>query len=154
MSLLPFIKWHKQFAVLSVIPSVLLPASFQLRSHGSSHKSIAIKLFYLNTFNLFKYHPCIAFVDSMYVPVFPKKLWIHHWESWFFGCFFHLKLVFVLQYYPSTGKFWSCFCFSFHWLSIKHKMGCPISSLSLWLFSCWLGQSSWSFERCSMWGYL
>ena len=31
---------------------------------------------------------------------------------------------------------------------------CPVSSTSLWLFSCWLGLYSWSFERCSMGGHL
>ena len=29
-----------------------------------------------------------------------------------------------------------------------------VSLHSLWLFSCWLGWSSWSFERCPMGGYL
>ena len=36
----------------------------------------------------------------------------------------------------------------------KFTMGCPLSLHSLWLFSCWLGRSSWLFERCSMGGYL
>ena len=35
-------------------------------------------------------------------------------------------------------------------LSTKLTTGCPVSLHSLWLFSCWMGQSSWSFERCSM----
>ena len=39
----------------------------------------------------------------------------------------------------------SC-CLSFHWLSV--------SLHNLWLLSCWLGQSSWSFERFSRWGHL
>ena len=55
--------------------------------------------------------------------------------------------------FPPIGKFWSC-CLNFHWLSIKFTMGCPISLHSLWLFSCWLGWSLWSFERCSIGGYL
>ena len=38
--------------------------------------------------------------------------------------------------------------------SIKFTMGCPVSLHSLWLFLCLLGWSSWSFERCSMRGYL
>ena len=33
-------------------------------------------------------------------------------------------------------------------------MGCPVSSHSLWLFSCSLGWTSWSFERSSIGGYL
>ena len=52
-------------------------------------------------------------------------------------------LVFVLQW------------LSLQWesrLSIKFTTGCPISSHSLWLFSCWLGWSSWSFGRWSMGG--
>ena len=40
--------------------------------------------------------------------------------------------------FPSIGKFWCC-CFSFHWLSIKLRRWCPVSSHSLSLFSCWLG---------------
>ena len=43
--------------------------------------------------------------------------------------------------FPPLGKFWSCCCLSFHWLPIKFTTGCPISSHSLWLFSCWLGWS-------------
>ena len=35
----------------------------------------------------------------------------------------------------------------FYWLPIKFITGCPIYSHSLWLFSCWLGCSLWSFER-------
>ena len=35
-----------------------------------------------------------------------------------------------------------CFCLSFHWLSVKLKMGCPVSSHSLWQFLCSLRQSS------------
>ena len=67
---------------------------------------------------------------------------------------FLLTLVLVLQWLSLHWKFWSCCCLSFHSLSIKFIMGCSNSSHSLWLFLCWLGWSSWSFERCSMWGYL
>ena len=56
---------------------------------------------------------------------------------------FFLLLVFVL-----------CCCLSFHWLSIIFTTGCPVSMHCLWLLSCWLEWSSWSFERCSMGGYL
>ena len=55
--------------------------------------------------------------------------------------------------FPSIRKFWSC-CLIFHWHSIKFTTECPVSLHSLWLFSCWLGRSSWSFERCSMREYL
>ena len=48
----------------------------------------------------------------------------------------------------------SCCCLSFHWLSIKFTTRCPVSLHSLWLFSCWLGPSLWSIDRCSMGGYL
>ena len=45
---------------------------------------------------------------------------------------FLLILVFVLYNgFPSTGKFWSCCCFSFHWLSNKLKMWCPVSLHSI-----------------------
>ena len=43
-----------------------------------------------------------------------------------------------------------CCCLGFRWLSMKFTTGCPVSSHSLWLFSGWLGWSSWSFERCSL----
>ena len=55
--------------------------------------------------------------------------------------------------FPSIGKFWSCSCLSFHWLSVKIKMECPVSLQSFWLFFCWLGWSLWSFERCLMGRY-
>ena len=63
-------------------------------------------------------------------------------------------IVFALQWLSSIGKFWSCCCLRCHWLCSKLKMGSPFSLHSLWLFPCWLGQSSWSFERCSIEGYL
>ena len=68
--------------------------------------------------------------------------------------FLFLTLVFVLQ--------WLCL----HWeilimllsqvplTSIKFRTRCLVSLRSLWLFSYWLVWSSWSFERCSMVGYL
>ena len=46
----------------------------------------------------------------------------------------------------SIGKFWSCCCFSFHWLSIIFTTGCPVSLHCLWLFSCCLRRSSWSLR--------
>ena len=64
--------------------------------------------------------------------------------------FFLLTLVFVLQWLPSIGKFWSCCCLGFHWLSITFTMRWPILLHCLWLFSCWLEWSFWLFERCSM----
>ena len=75
-------------------------------------------------------------------------------QSCFWIYFFTLMLVFVLKWLSSIGKSWSCCCLSFHWLSIKFTTRCPISSHSLWLSSCWLVLSSWSFEKCSMRGYL
>ena len=72
----------------------------------------------------------------------------------FWISFFLLMLVFLIDGFPSIGKFRSCCCLSFHWLSIKFTMGCSISSHNLWLILCWLGQSLWSFERCSMGEYL
>ena len=49
---------------------------------------------------------------------------------------------------------WSYFCFNFHLVSIKLETGWPVSSDSLWQFSCWLGWSLWWFERSSMGGHL
>ena len=56
--------------------------------------------------------------------------------------------------FPPLRKFWSGCCPSFHWLSIKFTTVCLVSLYNLWLFSCWLGLSSWPFERCSMGRYL
>ena len=67
---------------------------------------------------------------------------------------FLLLLVFVLQWLPFYWEILIMDCVSFHWLSVKLKMGCPISWYTLWLFSCWLGCSLWSFEKCSLGGYL
>ena len=68
----------------------------------------------------------------------------HRFIILFWIYFFLLTLVFVLKWLSSIVKFWSCCCLSFHWLSAKLKMGCPISLH--WLFLCWLGQSSWSLR--------
>ena len=57
--------------------------------------------------------------------------------------------------FPFIGKFWSCGCLSFHWLSVKLKARYPVSRHSLRLFSCWLGRwSSWPFERWMIHGRL
>ena len=66
--------------------------------------------------------------------------------------FLFLMLVFVLQW------------LSLHWevliMLLSHfplnfyQIWCPVSSHSLILFLCWLGRYLWSFERCSMGGYL
>ena len=72
----------------------------------------------------------------------------------FWISFFLLTLVFVLKWLFSIGKCWSCFFFNFHWLSIKFTTGCPVSSHSLWLFSCLFIWSLWSFERCYVVGCL
>ena len=40
--------------------------------------------------------------------------------------------------FPSIGKFWSWCCLSFHWLCIKLKRVCLVSSHDLWLFLCGL----------------
>ena len=40
----------------------------------------------------------------------------------------------------------------FYWFYFKLKRECLVLSDSFWLFSCWLGRSSWSFERCTMEG--
>ena len=67
---------------------------------------------------------------------------------------FFQMLVFVQQLLPLLWEILIMFLSRFYWLSIKFTKGCSISLHSLWLFSCWLGWSSWSFERCSMGGYL
>ena len=67
---------------------------------------------------------------------------------------FLLMLIFILQWLSLHWEILIMLLSSFHWLSIKFTAGCPVLLHSLWLFLCWLGQSSWSFERCSMGGYL
>ena len=67
---------------------------------------------------------------------------------------FLLMLVFVLQWLSIHWVTLIMLCFSFYWFSVKFTTGFPVSSHSLWLFSCCLGRPSWSLERCSMGGYL
>ena len=76
-------------------------------------------------------------------------------RSCFFG-FIPILWCYYLFYndFPSIGKLRSWCCLSFQWLSVKLKTVCPVSSNSLWIFSCWFGRSLWSFERCSMRRYL
>ena len=60
--------------------------------------------------------------------------------------FFFWRQYLFYNCFPSIGKFWSCLCLSFHWLSVKFTTGCCISSHSWWVFSCWSGQSSWHLK--------
>ena len=67
--------------------------------------------------------------------------------------FLFLMLVFVLQWLSLHWKILimlSQFPLTFQ---LSHN-GMPHFIASLWLFSCWLGWSLWSFDRCSMGGYL
>ena len=70
----------------------------------------------------------------------------NHYRKMRASIFFWREYLFYSGF-PSIGKFWSGCCLNFHWPSIKFTAGCPLSSHSFWLFSCWLGQSLWSFER-------
>ena len=51
---------------------------------------------------------------------------------------FLLMLVFVLQWLSLNWKFWSSYCLSFHWSSVKFKEEYFVSSHTLWLLLCWL----------------
>ena len=62
--------------------------------------------------------------------------------------FLHLMLVFVLQWLCLHWEILMLSQFPLTFQLIHNRM--PISSHSLWLFSCWLGWSPWSFERCSI----
>ena len=66
-----------------------------------------------------------------------------NFPTWIPAC--SIAFISFFWLFPSIGEFWSCRCLSFHWLSIIFIMGCPVSSHCLWLFSCWMGLSSWSF---------
>ena len=82
-------------------------------------------------------------------------LWLWLSQSCLFGFiyFFWCKYLFY-NGFPSIGKFWSCCCLSFHFDFPSNSNGVPVSWHSVWLFSCWLGPSLWSFERCFMRRYL
>ena len=62
-------------------------------------------------------------------------------------------LVLIQQCFSVHWELLIVFCLRINWLSFKLKRECPFSSHSLWPFSCWLGWSSWSLERCSIEGY-
>ena len=51
---------------------------------------------------------------------------------------------------PSIGKFWSWCCLISIDFPSNSQQNAPFYCISLWLFSCWLAQSPWSFERYSM----
>ena len=57
--------------------------------------------------------------------------------------FFLPTLVFVLQWLFLHWEILIMFLSLFPWTSCKLKTECLVSSCSLWLFSCWLGWSSW-----------
>ena len=79
----------------------------------------------------------------------------HNCEDFFFLFDQNELLQFLLfnffSVFLSIRKFSSCYSRSFHWLSIKFKTRCPVSSHSLWLFSCWSGLSS-DYLRDIPWG--
>ena len=89
---------------------------------------------------------CLTFLfGSLTVTLTILLFWIY---------LFLLTVVFVLQWISLRWEILimllSQFPLTFHEL----KTGYPVSLYRLWLFSCWLGQSLWSFERCFMGGYL
>ena len=72
----------------------------------------------------------------------------------FWISFFLLTLVFVLQRLSLHWEILIMLLSQFHWLSNEPKTGSPVSLHILWLFSWWPGWSLWSFEKCSIGGYL
>ena len=72
----------------------------------------------------------------------------------FWICVFFLTLVFVLQWLYLHWEILIMLLPCFHWLPIKFTTVCLVWLHFLWLFSFWLGWSSWSCDRCSMGGYL
>ena len=71
-------------------------------------------------------------LGSLAVTFIVLLFWIHFFPLVFFIC----------NGSPSMGKFWSCYCLSFHWLFVKFQRGYFSSSSSLWQFLCWLISSS------------
>ena len=72
----------------------------------------------------------------------------------FWIAFFLLTLIFVLQWLSLQWGILMIMLSQFPLLSIIFTTRCPILLHCLWLFLCWIGQSSWSFDRCSIGGYL
>ena len=57
---------------------------------------------------------------------FPTWIWDYDSQSHaLLDFFFLLMLEFVLHWLSFIGKFWSCCCLNFHWLSIKFTTGSP-----------------------------
>ena len=67
--------------------------------------------------------------------------------------FFLLMLVFVLQRFSLHREILIMLLSQFPLTPLKFTARCPVLSHSLWLFSCWLRQSFWSFGRGSAGGY-
>ena len=67
--------------------------------------------------------------------------------------FFLLTLVFVQQWLSLHQDILIMLLIQFP-LTACQTLGFPVLSHSFWLFFSWLGWSLWSFDRCSMGGYL
>ena len=86
---------------------------------------------------------------------FPTQIWeFDSHNPAILDFFFFLTLVFVLQWLSLPWEILimllSQFPFTFH----EIHNGMPVSLRVLWVLSCWLGWSLWSFEGFSMGGYL
>ena len=68
--------------------------------------------------------------------------------------FFLLTLVIVLQWLSLHWEILIMLLSQFPLILHQINNGVPVSSHNLWLFSCWLGWSLWSFEKCSTGAYL
>ena len=124
--------------VLSIIPLLFVFGHFNIHHKSWLTYSGGIDRPGELCYNFWILNDLIQLVNS------DLRLWFSPSCSFGFVSFFWCKYLFY-NGFPSIGKFWSCFCLSFHWHSIKFTMGCSISSHSLWLFLCRLGWSPWSF---------
>ena len=87
-----------------------------------------------------------------FVIIFLFEMTLLRWLTFLFkSLIVTVTVLFILiDFSIPIRKLLSC---CFHWLSVCQN-GITFSLHRLWLFSCWLGRPSWSFEECSMEGYL
>ena len=91
----------------------------------------------------------LAFLlGSLTVTLTVYSVWIYFCSVWFISSDTSICSAMVFSPLGNSDHVLVSCCF--HWLSIKLKMGCLLTSHSWWLFPCWMGQTSQSFESYSL----
>ena len=86
---------------------------------------------------------------------FPTQIWeFDSHNPAILDFFFFLTLVFVLQWLSLPWEILIMLLSQFPLMFHEIHNGMPVSLRVLWVLSCWLGWSLWSFEGFSMGGYL